>query len=57
MWLNACLSEISIATGISSIVTFDTFVGIPVSILLGVATMTGAIATHVIYGMGQEVLF
>ena len=30
-WLNACSSEISIATGISSVATFATFVGLPVS--------------------------
>ena len=45
MWLNACLSGISIATGISSVVTFATLVGIPVSISLGVASMTGVIAS------------
>ena len=33
-WLNACWSEISVATGISSVATFTTFVGIPVSVLL-----------------------
>ena len=54
MWLNACLSGISIATGISSIVTFDTFVGIPVSILLGVATMTGAIASGIISVLAKK---
>ena len=33
-WLNACLSGISIATGISSVATFATLVGLPVSNLL-----------------------
>ena len=33
-WLNACLSGISIATGISSVATFATFIGIPVSVAL-----------------------
>ena len=47
-WLNACLRGISIATGISSVATFATFIGIPVSILLGVASITGAIASRVI---------
>ena len=37
-WLNACSSGISVATGISSVATFATFVGIPVSISLGVAS-------------------
>ena len=47
-WLNACSSGISVATGISSVVTFATFVGIPVSISLGVASMTGAITSGII---------
>ena len=47
-WLNACLSGISIATGISSVATFATFVGIPVSAVLGAASMTGAIASGII---------
>ena len=42
-WLNACLSGISIATGISSAATFATFIRIPVSSALGAAFMTGAI--------------
>ena len=33
-WLNVCSSGISIATGISSIATFATFIGVPVSIPL-----------------------
>ena len=47
-WLNACLSGISIATGISSVVTFTTFIGIPVSAALGAASMTGVIAFGII---------
>ena len=47
-WLNACLSGISIATGISSVVTFATFIGAPVSIRLGAASLTGVIASGVI---------
>ena len=47
-WLNACSSGISIATGISSVATFTTFIGIPVSTALGVASMTGAIASGII---------
>ena len=45
MWLNACLSGISIAIGIPSVVTFVTFTGLPVSIPLGAASLTGAIAS------------
>ena len=47
-WLNACSSGISVATGISSVATFATFVGIPVSVALGAASMTGAIASGII---------
>ena len=48
MWLNACSSGISVATGISSVATFATFIGLPVSIPLGVASLTGAIASGII---------
>ena len=47
-WLNACSSGISVATGISSVATFATFVGLPVSMVLGVASMTGVIASGII---------
>ena len=47
-WLNACSSGISIATGLSSVATFDTFVGLPVSMALGAASLTGAIASGII---------
>ena len=47
-WLNACSSGISIATGISSVTTFATFVRLPVSISLGAASLTGAIASGII---------
>ena len=48
MWLNACSSGISVATGISSVATFTTFIGLPVSISLGAASLTGAIASGII---------
>ena len=47
-WLNACSSGISVATGISSVATFATFVGLPVSNSLGAASLTGAIASGII---------
>ena len=47
-WLNACSSGISVATGISSVATFATFIGLPVSISLGAASLTGAIASGII---------
>ena len=53
-WLNACSSGISIATGISSVATFATFVGIPVSVVLGVASMTGVIASGIISVLAKK---
>ena len=47
-WLNACSSGISIATGISSVATFATFIRFPVSVALGAASLTGAIASGII---------
>ena len=47
-WLNACSSGINIATGISSVATFATFVGLPVSMPLGAASLTGVIASGII---------
>ena len=47
-WLNACSSRISVATGISSVATFATFVRLPVSVMLGAASLTGAIASGII---------
>ena len=47
-WLNACSSGISVATGISSAATFATFVGLPVSVALGAASLIGAIASGII---------
>ena len=48
MWLNACPSGISIATEISSVATFATFIGLPVSIPSGAASLTGVIASGII---------
>ena len=56
IWLNACLSRISIATGISSVATFATFIGLPVSILLGAASLTGAIASGIISVLTKKYL-
>ena len=47
-WLNACSSGISIATGISSVATFAAFVGLPVSVALGAASLTEVIASGII---------
>ena len=48
MWLNSCSSGISIATGISSVATFATFIRLPVNIPLGAASLTGVIASRII---------
>ena len=47
-WLNACSSGKSVATGISSVAPFATFIGLPVSIPLSAASLTGAIASGII---------
>ena len=47
-WLIACSSGINVATGKSSVATFATFIGIPVSAALGAASMTGAISSGII---------
>ena len=54
MWLNACSSGISVATRISSVATFATFVGIPVSISLSAASMTGVIASGIISVLAKK---
>ena len=53
-WLNACSSGISVAIGISSVATFATFIGLPVSIPLGAASLTGAIANGVISALTKK---
>ena len=53
-WLNACSSGMSIATGISSVATFATFIGIPVSAVLGAASMTGATAGGIILALTKK---
>ena len=40
--LNACASGLSIASGISSVATLSTFIGLPVSIPLGAKSLAGA---------------
>ena len=54
MWLNACSSGISVATGISSVATFTTFIGLPVSIPLGAASLTGVIASGIISALTKK---
>ena len=54
VWLNACSSRISVATGISSVVTFSRFISLPVSIPLGVASLTGAITSGIISALTEK---
>ena len=54
MWLNACSSGISVATGTSSVATFALFIGLPVSISLGAASLTGAIASGIISALTRK---
>ena len=42
------------ATGISSVATFTTFVGIPVSAALGAASMIGVIASGIILVLAKK---
>ena len=54
VWLNACSSGISVATGISGVATLATFIGLPVSIPLGVASLTGAMASRIISALTKK---
>ena len=53
-WLNACSSGISIATGISSVATFATFIGLPVRMALGAASIIGVIASGIISVLAKK---
>ena len=54
MWLNACSSSLSIVTGISSVATFATFIGLPISISLGAASLTGVVASGIISALTKK---
>ena len=41
MWLNACSSSPSVASGILSVAALSTFIGLPVSISLGAISLAG----------------
>ena len=41
MWLNVCSSGLSIATGISSVEMLSMFIGLLISIPLGVVSLAG----------------
>ena len=42
MWLNACLSSLSVASGISSVAMLSMLIGLSVSIPLGAVSLAGA---------------
>ena len=42
IWLNATSSGITVASGVSSVATLSTFIGLPVSIPLGAVSLAGA---------------
>ena len=48
------MSRTSVATGISGVATFATFVGLPVSVALGAASLTGAIASGIISTLAKK---
>ena len=54
MWLNACSSGISVAHEISSVATFATFIGLPVSIPLGAASLTGVTDSGIISALTKK---
>ena len=54
-WLNACSSGISLATGISSVATFATFIGLSVSVALGATSLTGVIASGIISTLTKNI--
>ena len=54
MWLNACSSSLSIATGISGVATFATFVRLPLSMVLGAPSLTGGIASGIISALTKK---
>ena len=54
MWLNACSSGIRIATGISSVAIFATFIGLPVSVALGAASIIRVIASGIILVLAKK---
>ena len=54
-WSNACSSGISVATGIASVATFATFIGLPVSVALDAASLTRVIASGIISTLTKSI--
>ena len=53
-WLNACSSSLSIASGISSVATLSTFIGLPVSIPLGAISLAGVSVSGVTTALTEK---
>ena len=54
VWLNACSSILSMATGISSVAPLSTFVGLPVSIPFGAVSLAGASVSGVATALNKK---
>ena len=54
IWLNACSSSLSVASGISSVAMLSTLIGLPVSILLGVVSLAGASVSGVAMALTKK---
>ena len=52
--LNACTSGLSVATGISSVATLSTFIGLPVSIPLGAVSLARASVSGVTTALTEK---
>ena len=55
-WLNACSSSLSIASGISSVATLSTFIGLPVSIPLDAISLAGVSLSGVTTALTKKYL-
>ena len=53
-WSNACLSGLSVASGISSVVAFSTLIGHPVSIPLGAISLVGVSVSGVAIALTKK---
>ena len=54
VWLNACSSSLSVASGILSVATLSTFIGLPVSIPLGTVSLAGESVSGVATALTKE---
>ena len=54
LWLNACSSVLTVATGISSMAPLSTFIGLPVSIPFGVVSLAGTSVSGVTAALASK---